>query len=63
MGNANKMKTIQMPDSGEWWIVNVPDSISECGPYDTRKDAETDRIGLVRFFNHEANADGQRYEA
>lgn len=33
-----------------WWIVNVPDSVTECGPYDTKAEADEDRRGLRRTF-------------
>lgn len=42
------METVHRPDG--WWIVNVPDTITECGPYDTRADAEQDRRGMAAFF-------------
>jgi len=31
----------------EWWITGVPES-EDCGPYDTKAEAEEDRIGLER---------------
>lgn len=38
-----------------WWIVGVPDTITECGPYDTKSEAESDKRGLQRFFKYEVN--------
>jgi hypothetical protein len=34
-----------------WWIVNVPDTITECGPYDTKAEAKDDMDGLQRTFD------------
>jgi hypothetical protein len=48
------MTLTQRPDG--WWIVDVPDTIDECGPYRTRAEAEQDRVGLARFFRHEGDA-------
>lgn len=36
--------------SDGWWIINVPDSVTECGPYDTKAEADDDRRGLARTF-------------
>jgi len=36
-----------------YWITGVPDSITECGPYDTLKEAQEDLRGLKRFFSKE----------
>jgi len=36
--------------SDGWWIVNIPDSVTEAGPYDTKTEAEEDRCGLARIF-------------
>lgn len=47
------METIQRPDG--WWIIGIPDTISECGPYSTRAEAEADRVGMSRFFRHWEN--------
>ena len=33
-----------------WWIVDVPDSVMECGPYDTEAEAEDTRRSLARTF-------------
>ena len=32
---------------GEWWITGQ-DLEVECGPYDTKAEAESDRIGMQR---------------
>lgn len=48
------MRTERRPDG--WWIVEIPDTVSECGSYGTRAEAERDRIGLERFFRHEDDA-------
>ena len=45
------MKTVKYPDG--WWITGVPDDITECGPYDTRAEAEDILRGLSRFFKYE----------
>jgi hypothetical protein len=42
------MNVEQRPNG--WWIVGVPDTVSECGPYATRAEAEADRVGMSRFF-------------
>ncbi len=44
------MRTERRSDG--WWIVGVPDSVVECGPYATKADAESDRVGMARFFRH-----------
>lgn len=46
------MQTVQRPD-GSWWIADVPGTIGGCGPYGTRAEAESDRVGMSRFFRHE----------
>ena len=33
-----------------WWIINIPDSVTEGGPYDTKAEAEEDMRGLARTF-------------
>jgi len=45
----SKMKLQKRPD-GFWWIVNIPDSITENGPYDSRTEAAETRDGLARTF-------------
>ena len=47
-GREAEMHVVQRPDG--WWIVDVPDTVSECGPYGTRKDAERDLRGMQRFY-------------
>jgi hypothetical protein len=32
----------------EWWITGIEDC-ADCGPYDTKADAEDDMRGLKRF--------------
>lgn len=32
-----------------WWIVEIPET-PDCGPYRTKAEAESDRIGMERFF-------------
>jgi len=32
-----------------WWITGMPDGEPDCGPYATRKEAESDLRGLRRF--------------
>ncbi len=44
----SEMRLQKRPDG--WWIVNVPDSVTESGPYDTRAEAEDVRGGLARTF-------------
>ena len=39
--------------NGKWWVVDIPDTISEAGPYKTRAEAEQDRRGMEAFFRHE----------
>jgi hypothetical protein len=38
---------------GKYWIVNVPDTVTDCGEYDTKKEAESDLQGLKRFFKRD----------
>ena len=42
-----KLETIRR--STGWWVTGLPD-YDDCGPYDTRKEAEEDRIGMERFY-------------
>ena len=35
-----------------WWVCDVPET-QDCGPYDTRGEADDDRRGLERFFKYE----------
>jgi predicted secreted protein len=41
---------------GEWWIVGMPDC-PDCGPYETKAEADSDRIGMARFFRHHNKPD------
>ena len=34
-----------------WWITGLLDG-PNCGPYDRKADAESDRRGMARFFRH-----------
>lgn len=43
------MRTTSKDDG--WWIVDIPDC-QDCGPYETKDDAEDDRWGLERFYKH-----------
>jgi hypothetical protein len=56
------MKTVRRNDG--WWIVDLPDSDPECGPYVTRKEADDDLRGLKRFYREwakeHADADENR---
>lgn len=42
------MELQKRPDG--WWIINVPDSVTECGPYATRAEAAETRRGLAYTF-------------
>lgn len=44
------MKPVKLPDG--WWIVEVPECC-DCGPYDTKAEAESDMRGLKRFEKYE----------
>lgn len=35
-----------------WWITGTGDPADDCGPYDTRKEAEEDRAGLERTMRY-----------
>lgn len=37
---------------GKWWITG-PDLEVECGPYDTKAEAESDRVGMQQFERHQ----------
>ena len=43
------MKLEKRPDG--YWITDVADG-PDCGPYDRKADAESDRRGMSRFFRH-----------
>lgn len=32
-----------------WWIVDDAGRLPDHGPYDTRREADEDRVGLARF--------------
>jgi len=49
-GSEGKMTLEQR--NREWWITGVPDTVTECGPYDTRAEAADDMRGLARFFKY-----------
>jgi hypothetical protein len=36
--------------SDGWWIVEIPDTVTEAGPYDKKIEAEEDQQGLARAF-------------
>ncbi len=36
----------------QWWIESVPDC-EDCGPYKTRKEADSDKRGMERFIKYE----------
>jgi len=40
------MKSVKRSDG--WWITNIPEC-EDCGPYDTKAEAEDDQRGLERF--------------
>lgn len=47
--------TLQHRSTG-WWVVG-PDLLDEeCGPYETKTEAESDRRGLSRFLRDEDKA-------
>ncbi len=35
-----------------WWITGQPDTEPDCGPYGTKAEADSDRVGLARFYRH-----------
>jgi len=35
---------------GAWWVTGLPDNEPDCGPYKSRAEAESDRVGMTRFF-------------
>jgi len=43
------MKLVLRPE-GSWWITNMPDGEHDCGPYDTKGEAEEARKGMARTF-------------
>ncbi len=43
------MKTVKR--AGQWWITEVPGCL-DCGPYETKDEAEDNRHGMERFVRH-----------
>jgi len=43
------MKIVRRNDG--WWIAEVPEC-KDCGPYDTKAEAQDDKRGLEAFFKH-----------
>lgn len=31
-----------------WWITDGPEGVDDMGPYDTKKEADSDRVGVAR---------------
>ncbi len=48
------METTRRKDG--WWVTGVPEC-EDCGPYDTRAEADSNRRGLERFerWGHKRN--------
>jgi len=45
-----------------WWITRIPKGTPDCGPYDTKAEAERDARGMGRYFKRywkEGGSDGQ----
>jgi len=51
MADTINLKTSRRPDG--WWVVGVPDTIEEIGPYDTKREADEARRGQEHFWNVE----------
>ncbi len=34
----------------EWWVTHIPDTVTECGPYTTHREADDAKRGLKKFF-------------
>ena len=47
--SCGNMHTTKRPDG--WWIEEIPDA-PDAGPYTTRAEAESERRGLERYFQH-----------
>lgn len=43
------------PRPDGWWIVGLPESDVECGPYHTKAEANQTRVRLARFYRHWAD--------
>lgn len=41
---------IQKRRKHEYWILGVPSDVTECGPYSTRAEAESDLRGMRESF-------------
>lgn len=41
-----------------WWIEGLPEDTPDCGPYETKAEADDDRRGLERFFNNREETEG-----
>ena len=41
------MNDIVKRDDG-WWVVDLPDGVEDCGPYEIKRYAEEDRRGMLR---------------
>ena len=40
-----------------WWITGVSDDVPECGPYETKADAQSDLRGMQRFDKYQDEKD------
>ena len=49
------LRTAQHGD-GTWWVEGLPacrvaaETCTACGPYATRREADSDRVGMQRFY-------------
>jgi hypothetical protein len=43
------MKSVKREDG--WWVTKIPDC-DDCGPYNTKADADDTKRGLQRTFDH-----------
>jgi hypothetical protein len=50
------MKVKKKPDG--WWIIDLPYECGDCGPYDTKEEAEEEKTGLQRSFD---NLDNRKF--
>lgn len=39
-----------------WWIVNTPPGVDEMGPYETKREADEDRVGVQRWIKQNMKA-------
>jgi len=44
---------LQIRKMGQFWWITGDESAGLMGPYNKREDAESDRIGVTRFYRHE----------